>query len=513
MAKKKAKDVSDLFSEPKTESQITMENAQDLYNFLFEACNILRGPVSQDNFKDYITPILYYKRISDVYDEETKSALEESGGDKEYAALPEQHRFDIPEGCHWKDIRERTENLGAAIVGAMRGIELANPDTLYGVLSMFSSQKWTNKQNLTDGKIRDLIEHLSTRKLGNKDYPADLMGDAYEILLKKFADDSKAQAGEFYTPRSVVQLLIRILDPKPGESVYDPACGSGGMLIEAVHHMNHSNLCCGKIFGQEKNVTNAAIAKMNLFLHGAADFNIMQGDTLREPKILAGGELAKFDCVIANPPFSLEKWGSVEWSSDKFGRNIWGTPSDSCGDYAWIQHMIKSMGPGNSRMAVVMPQGILFRGNEEGNIRKKLVESDKVEAVVTLGDKLFYGTGLSPCFLIIRNLKPAEHSARILMIDATKILTQKRAQNILSQEDVDRIFHLYTDYKDVEDYAKVVTLDDVKAKEYNLSPNRYVDYHKEEVKPYAEVLAEFKAAIQAVKDAEAEFIRIMQEES
>ena len=513
MAKKKAKDVSDLFSEPKTESQIKMENAQDLYNFLFEACNILRGPVSQDNFKDYITPILYYKRISDVYDEETQSALEESGGDKEYAALPEQHRFDIPEGCHWKDIRERTENLGAAIVGAMRGIELANPDTLYGVLSMFSSQKWTNKQNLTDGKIRDLIEHLSTRKLGNKDYPADLMGDAYEILLKKFADDSKAQAGEFYTPRSVVQLLIRILDPKPGESVYDPACGSGGMLIEAVHHMNHSNLCCGKIFGQEKNVTNAAIAKMNLFLHGAADFNIMQGDTLREPKILAGGELAKFDCVIANPPFSLEKWGSVEWSSDKFGRNIWGTPSDSCGDYAWIQHMIKSMGPGNSRMAVVMPQGILFRGNEEGNIRKKLVESDKLEAVVTLGDKLFYGTGLSPCFLIIRNLKPAEHSARILMIDATKILTQKRAQNILSQEDVDRIFHLYTDYKDVEDYAKVVTLDDVKAKEYNLSPNRYVDYHKEEVKPYAEVLAEFKAAIQAVKDAEAEFIRIMQEES
>ena len=513
MAKKKAKDVSDLFSEPKTESQIKMENAQDLYNFLFEACNILRGPVSQDNFKDYITPILYYKRISDVYDEETQSALEESGGDKEYAALPEQHRFDIPEGCHWNDIRERTENLGAAIVGAMRGIELANPDTLYGVLSMFSSQKWTNKQNLTDGKIRDLIEHLSTRKLGNKDYPADLMGDAYEILLKKFADDSKAQAGEFYTPRSVVQLLIRILDPKPGESVYDPACGSGGMLIEAVHHMNHSNLCCGKIFGQEKNVTNAAIAKMNLFLHGAADFNIMQGDTLREPKILAGGELAKFDCVIANPPFSLEKWGSVEWSSDKFGRNIWGTPSDSCGDYAWIQHMIKSMGSGNSRMAVVMPQGILFRGNEEGNIRKKLVESDKVEAVVTLGDKLFYGTGLSPCFLIIRNLKPAEHSARILMIDATKILTQKRAQNILSQEDVDRIFQLYTDYKDVEDYAKVVTLEDVKAKEYNLSPNRYVDYHKEEVKPYAEVLAEFKAAIQAVKDAEAEFIRIMQEES
>lgn len=497
---------------PKTERELRIENVQGLYNYLYEACNILRGPVSQDNFKDYITPILYFKRISDVYDEETQIALEESNGDKEYAALPEQHRFDIPEDCHWKDVRERTENLGAAIVGAMRGIELANPDTLYGVLSMFSSQKWTNKQNLTDGKIRDLIEHLSTRRLGNKDYPADLMGDAYEILLKKFADDSKAQAGEFYTPRPVVQLLVRILDPKPGESVYDPACGSGGMLIEAVHHMNHSNLCCGRIFGQEKNVTNAAIAKMNLFLHGASDFNIMQGDTLRDPKILAGGEIAKFDCVIANPPFSLEKWGSIEWSSDKYSRNIWGTPSDSCGDYAWIQHMIKSMAGGNSRMAVVMPQGVLFRGNEEGNIREKLVKSDKIEAVVTLGDKLFYGTGLSPCFLIIRNLKPAEHSARVLMIDATKILTQKRAQNILEQKDVDRIYDLYNNYENVEDFSKVVTLEEIAAKDFNLSPNRYIDYHKEEVRPYAEVLAEFKAAIQAVKDAEAEFSRLMKEE-
>lgn len=513
MAKKKEKSTNpDLFSAPKTEQEIKLENVQALYNYLYEACNILRGPVSQDNFKDYITPILYFKRISDVYDEETESALQESGGDEEYASLPEQHSFDIPEGCHWKDVRERTENLGAAIVGAMRGIELANPDTLYGVLSMFSSQKWTNKQNLTDGKIRDLIEHLSTRKLGNKNYPADLMGDAYEILLKKFADDSKAQAGEFYTPRSVVQLLVRILDPKPGESVYDPACGSGGMLIEAVHHMNHSNLCCGRIFGQEKNVTNAAIAKMNLFLHGASDFNIMQGDTLRDPKILAGGEIAKFDCVIANPPFSLEKWGSVEWSSDKYSRNIWGAPSDSCGDYAWIQHMIKSMAGGNSRMAVVMPQGVLFRGNEEGNIREKLVKSDKVEAVVTLGDKLFYGTGLSPCFLIIRNLKPAEHSARVLMIDATKILTQKRAQNVLEQKDVDRIYELYSNYEDVEDFSKVVTLEEIASKDFNLSPNRYIDYHKEEIRPYAEVLAEFKAAIQAVKDAEAEFSRLMKEE-
>ena len=223
MVRKKKETSTRLSDTPKTAQELKLEGVQNLYNFLFEACNILRGPVSQDNFKDYITPILYYKRISDVYDEETEAALEESGGDMEYATLPEQHRFVIPDGCHWQDVRERTENLGAAIVGAMRGIELANPDTLYGVLSMFSAQKWTDKKNLSDGKIRDLIEHLSTRKLGNKDYPTDLMGDAYEILLKKFADDSKAKAGEFYTPSSVVQVLVRILDPQPGESVYDTA--------------------------------------------------------------------------------------------------------------------------------------------------------------------------------------------------------------------------------------------------------------------------------------------------
>lgn len=486
----------------------SIDSVSDLFNFLFEACNILRGPVSQDNFKDYITPILYYKRISDVYDEETEAALEESGGDQEYATLPEQHRFVIPEGCGWSDVRERSENLGAAIVGAMRKIELANPDTLYGVLSTFSAQKWTDKKNLPDGKIRDLIEHLSTRRLGNKDYPADLMGDAYEILLKRFADDSKAKAGEFYTPRPVVQLLVRILDPQPGETVYDPACGSGGMLIEAVHHMHHDNLCCGSIFGQEKNVVNAAIAKMNLFLHGASDFNIMQGDTLRNPKILSGGELATFDCVIANPPFSLKKWGATEWSNDKYGRNIWGTPSDSCGDFAWIQHMIGSMGRGNSRMAVVMPQGVLFRDDEKG-IREKLIKSDLIEAVVTLGDKLFYGTGLSPCFLVLRRIKKADHSSRILMVDGSKILTPRRAQNILSPEDVDSLYELYTNYTDKEDFSKVVTLKDIEAKDWNLSPNRYIDYHKEEVRPYAEVLQEFKDALLAVQKAEAEFRSII----
>lgn len=492
-----------------TENRTT---SQELYNFIFEACNILRGPVSQDNFKDYITPLLYYKRLSDVYDEETEEALAISGGDAEYAALPEQHRFDIPDGCHWKDVRERTENVGAALVGAMRQIELANPDTLYGVLSIFSSQKWTDKRVLSDERISNLIEHMSKRKLGNQNYSNDLMGDAYEIMLKKFADDSKAQAGEFYTARPVVKLLVNILDPKPGESVYDPACGSGGMLIESVRHMKNDSLCCGNIFGQEKNVTNAAIAKMNLFLHGASDFNIMQGDTLRDPKILQGGTVAQFDCVIANPPFSLKKWGETEWRNDKYGRNIWGTPKDKVGaDFAWIQHMVKSMKIGTGRMAVVMPQGVLYRGKEEGEMRKKLVQTDLLEAVITLGDKLFFGTQLSPCILIFRRHKESTHSARVLMIDATKILTVKRAQNELSPDNVREIYQHYIDYTNKNDVSCVATIDEIASKDFSLLPSRYIQYTQEEQESYDSIKARFAAAVKAVRDAEELFNRLMKQ--
>ncbi len=489
-----------------------LTGAQDLYDFLYKACDYLRGPVGHESFKDYLTPLLYYKRLSDVWDEEYAAALEESGGDVEYARLPEQHLFVIPEGCHWEEVRQRGENLGAAIVEALRLIEQANPDTLYGVLSAFSTANFTDKSIISDERFRNLVEHLSRSRLGNRDYPADLMGDAYEILLKKFADESKAKAGEFYTPRSVVRLLVRILDPKPGERVYDPACGSGGMLIEAVHHTKNSKLSLGLVFGQEQNPMNAAIAKMNLFLHGATDFCIMQGDTLRSPKILQGGGLATFDCVIANPPFSLDNWGAAGWASDPYGRNLWGTPPPSNGDYAWIQHMVKSLRPGRGRMAVVLPQGVLFRGGAEGEIRKRLVGSDLVEAVIALGDKIFYGTQLSPCILVLRWVKPAGHVNRILMVDGTKILTPCRAQNVLSDADVDRLYALYSDFRDVEDFARVVTREQVAAKDYDLSVNKYVEYHRETARPYAEVKADFDAALAGVRAATERFRALLRRE-
>ena len=492
----------------KKDSTKSIDSVSDLFNFLYEACNILRGPIGQDSFKEYVTPILYFKRISDVWDEETEQALAESGGDVEYASLPELHRFVIPEGCHWQDLRERTENLGSAIVESMRMIERANPTTLYGVLSTFSKAQWTDKTVLTDSRLKDLIEHMSKVKLGNANYPADLMGDAYEILLKKFADLSKAKAGEFYTPRAIVKLLVRILDPKPGESIYDPACGSGGMLIEAAHYMHYSTLCCGRLYGQEKNVTNAAIAKMNLFLHGAADFNIMQGDTLRDPKIVQNGKLAQFDNVLANPPFSLDKWGLIcgsltnsaamhgEATSFKW-RLCLGAAYDCIYETRHRAHRCCSA------------PGVLFRGQEEYELRKQLVKTDKLECVITLVNNLFYGAGIPACLMILETANQRRRLAKVLMIDASSIFTAKRAQNELSPENVDQIYKLYADYADVEETAKVVTLREIEEKDYILSVNRYIERKAAEVKPYEEVKAEFKQSYENMVAAEAKFRELL----
>ena len=333
-----------------------------LESHLWEAANILRGPVDAADFKTYIFPLLFFKRISDVYDEELSNALGESQGDMEFALFPENHRFQIPSDCHWQEVRARSENLGHALHQAMRGIEQANPDTLHGI---FGDAQWTNKDRLSDALLKDLIEHFSALNLGNENCRADVLGQSYEYLIKKFADLTNKKAGEFYTPRPVVSLMVRILAPEAGDTVYDPACGTGGMLLEALHHVKEQggdeNLMLGNLYGQEKNLTTSAIARMNLFLHGAEDFYVERGDTLRQPAYYSGDGLARFDCVIANPPFSLEKWGDDLWTADPYGRNFAGLPPAKSGDFAWVQHMIRSMAPKTGRMAVVLPHGVLFR--------------------------------------------------------------------------------------------------------------------------------------------------------
>ena len=476
--------------------------SQKLFSHLFEACNILRGPINQDEYKSYVTPILFFKRISDVYDEETQEALETSGGDEEFASFAENHRFIIPENCHWNDVREKTHNIGSAIINAMTGIERANPKTLSGVFSSFDDANWADKSKLSDERLKDLVEHMSKIKVGNKNYSDDVMGDSYEYLIKKFADMSKKNAGEFYTPRSIVKLLINFIKPQDGDTVYDGAMGTGGMLIEAIRHMKYTQSSYGKIYGQEKNLATSAIGRMNLFLHGARDFNVVQGDTLRNPGFLKRGSLQTFDCVIANPPFSLKNWGAEAFSSDIYGRNIWGCPSDSCADFAWLQHMVSSMDPKNGRCAIILPQGVLFHGGKDGEMRQKLVESDKLEAVVTFVSGVFYSTGVSACALILNNNKPAEHKNKICLIDASNIYTPKRAQNIMTDDDIQQVCDLYADYKDVIEKCKIVTLDDIKAKDYTLSVNSYIEKKQQETIDPTVVKKEFLEALSAVTTAE-----------
>ena len=486
------------------DAELTVEEttSKKLFNHLFEACSILRGPINQDEFKSYVIPILFFKRISDVYDEEYADALAFSGGDTEYAEAADMHSFVIPEGCHWEDVHAVSQNVGKAIVKAMTGIEKANPDTLSGVFSSFDDATWTDKNKLTDERLKNLIEHMSLIKVGNKNYSADIMGDSYEFLIKKFADMSKKNAGEFYTPRTIVKLMVDLLDPQPGETVYDPACGTGGMLIEAIKHMKNDRLAWGRIYGQENNLSTSAIARMNLYLHGAKDIQIKQGDTLRSPLFLEKGKLKTFDCVLANPPFGMEKWGSAQFENDIYGRNIWGCPTDSSADFAWLQHMVKSMDPTTGRCAVVLPQGVLFHSGKEGDMREKLVRSDKLEAVITLASGVFYSTGVSACILFLNNKKVYKHKGRICLIDGTKIYTQKRAQNELSPNDVKTLYGLYTDYTDVIDRCRIVTIQDVEDAGFDLSVRRYIKKKEQKTVPPAIVRRNYFAALEAVRTAE-----------
>ncbi len=447
-----------------------------LESHLWEAANILRGPVDAADFKTYIFPLLFFKRISDVYDEEFQVALDESGGDRDYAAFAENHRFLIPEGCHWRDVRAHTENVGQALQRALREIEKANQRTLYGI---FGDAQWTNKERLSDALLCDLIDHFSRLPLPNRAVDADILGQAYEYLIKKFADATNKKAGEFYTPRSVVRLLVNILDPQPGETIYDPAAGTAGMLLGAVQHVQEAGgdvkLLWGKLFGQERNLTTSSIARINLFLHGIEDFQIVRGDTLRQPAFFDGDRLATFDCVIANPPFSLERWGEEIWAYDPYGRNFAVLPPSSSGDYAWVQHMLRSMAPGRGRMAVVLPHGALFRMGAEGKIRRKILEMDLLEAVIGLGPNLFYGTGLAAAILVFRARKQSTRAGQVLFIDGSALYRKGRNQNTLEPEHAEQMLALYREYRDAPGAARVATLAEIERNDWNLNIQRYVE--------------------------------------
>ncbi len=490
----------------------TIVTLSTLESHLWEAANILRGsPVDRTDWKSYILPLMFFKRICDVWDEEYQEAVNTYGED-----FADEHRFQVPEGCHWNDVREKPSNVGTALQNAMRGIEAANQSHLYGV---FGDAQWTNKDRLPDALLKDLLEHFSALNFGNAYVNTDIIGDGYEFLIKKFADATNNKAGEFYTPRSVVRLLVDILDPQENETIYDPACGTGGMLLGAVEHVRSRGgdprTFYGKLYGQEKNLTTASVARMNLVLHGMEDFVIERGDTLRNPVYTdpSTGGLATFDCVIANPPFSLEQWGREIWENDPWGRSFAGLPTDSNGDFAWVQHMVKSMAEKRGRMAVVLPQGALFRGGVEGQIRQYLLKQDWVETVIGLAPNLFYGTGLAACILILKKKKSKQRIGKVLIVDGSSLFRKGRAQNYLDPEHGTQILEWTQKFEDVQDRARVVSLKEIEQEDWTLNISRYVlPPIGEDIPPLDVAIAEFKAAWEKAKAAENKLRELLEKE-
>ena len=445
---------------------------QQLESYLWGAATLLRGTIDAGEYKQFIFPLLFYKRLCDVYDEETVKALKESGGDEQFAQFPENHRFQIPSESQWREIRKVNRDVGSALQKAMRNIETANPDKLFGI---FGDSQWTNKDRLSDTMLRDLIEHFSALELTIKNLPEDELGQGYEYLIKKFADDSGHTAAEFYTNRTVVHLMTEMLDVQPGESVYDPTCGSGGMLLSCITHLRRAgkewrNM---KLYGQERNLMTSSIARMNCFLHGIEDFRIERGDTLAEPKLVEGDRLQRFDVVLANPPYSIKQWDRDAFSSDSWGRNLFGVPPQGRADYAFQQHILQSLKPKTGRCAVLWPHGILFR-NEEDDIRQKLIESDYIEAVIGLGPNLFYNSSMQSCIVICRTNKAPKQKRKILFIDAVNEVTRERTQSFLTRAHIDRVVQALRTFNSEEGFAKAATLDEIKDNHWSLNIPLYV---------------------------------------
>jgi len=443
----------------------------ELRTYLWNSAVLLRTHIDAGSYKQYIFPLLFFKRISDVYDEEC-AAVRAAYGDEEALDFPENHRFAVPSGSHWRDIREVHENVGLAIVDAFRAIERANVEKLSGV---FGDGAWTNKNRLPDELLKNLIEHFSTLTLSIENCPEDELGQGYEYLIRKFADDSGHTAQEFYTNRTVVHLMTEMLKPQPGEAIYDPTSGSAGMLISAIAYLKAQgkewrNV---KIYGQEINALTSAIARMNLFLHGIKDFQIVNDDTLIAPSFIEDGQLRQFDMIVANPPYSINQWNRAAFAADKYGRNFLGTPPQGRADYAFFQHILKSLDPETGRCAVLFPHGVLFR-KEEATLREELIRSDLVECVIGLGANLFYNSPMEACIIICRTKKLPDRRGRILIINAIQEVTRKHAQSWLDDTHIKKIAEAYEQYADADGFSKVITGADAEDNGWSLSIPLYV---------------------------------------
>lgn len=444
----------------------------ELKSYLWNSAVLLRTHIDAGSYKQYIFPLMFFKRISDVYDEECADILKEYDGEEEAIEWEENHRFNVPKGYHWKDVRSVSENVGVAIIDAFRAIERANPEKLLGV---FGDGAWTNKNRLPDKLLKDLIEHFSSKTLSMKNCPEDELGQGYEYLIKKFADDSGHTAQEFYTNRTVVHLMTEMLKPQTGESIYDPTCGSAGMLISAIAYLKQQGLEWRnvKAYGQEINALTSAIGRMNLFLHGVKDFKIVNDDTLKKPAFVEHGELMQFDLVLANPPYSIKQWDRESFSSDKYGRHFLGTPPQGRADYAFFQHILKSLDQKTGRCAILFPHGVLFR-DEEREMREKLVKKDLVECVIGIGKNLFFNSPMEACIIICRSQKVHVRKGRVLFINAKNEVTRKNSESYLEEDHIQKIAQTYADFRVEEGFSSIATIEQIIDYDSKLSIPLYV---------------------------------------
>lgn len=478
---------------------------QELESRLWAAANALRGPVDPADFKTYVFPMLFWKWISDTWVYEHGEALKKYGDDLDDEVEADYHRFEMPKGTLWNQVTGTVVNLGASIAKTFQRIEKANPKSLAGV---FGDASWGNKERIPESALLGLIQAFNQTRLDPSTVSHDLLGAGYEYLLKNFADESGKKAGEFFTPREVVNLLVGILQPEPGESVYDPTCGSGGMLVATINQLresgkDHRTL---RVYGQEINLTTASIARMNLFLHEIEDFEIKRGDTLRSPAFKdTRGAVRTFDVVIANPPFSLANWGADRWAADP--RAFCGVPPAKNGDFAFVQHMVSSMNPGTGRVGVVMPHGVLFRGGAEAKIRQCLIKEDHLEAVVGLPPNLFYSTSIPACLLIFRDQKPVERKNHVLFIDGSGRFDKGKNQNVMSEDHVKDLIDAYRTGQDPdgEDGAEVrlVPIEEIESNGFDLNIGRYIKVAAEEAADLGAALVAYADARQRRIDAEA----------
>lgn len=464
----------------RSENNLSKLTLQELEAHLWKSADILRGSVDSSDYKNYIFGLLFLKRLSDVSEEQKNNLIKEHG--EEIGTLladdPDQYQFFVPNAAQWEEIRKHAEDIGSAINVAFEALENENT-TLEGVLTPID---FNRKEVLTDSVLQRLLQHFSLLDLRNENLSEpDMLGRAYEYLIKMFADDAGKKGGEFYTPSKVVELIVKLIKPEEGMRVYDPTCGSGGMLIQSIDYVKEhgGNPQSLSLFGQEKNLGTWSIAKMNLLLHGLPDHRIEKGDTIRQPKLIEDGEIMLFDRVIANPPFSLKEWGREEAEHDPYGRFQYGIPPKNAGDYAFIQHMVASL-KSKGMAGVVMPHGVLFRGGAEGKIRQGLLESDILEAVVGLPSHLFYGTGIPACILIFNRNKAEERKGNVLFIAAEDEFQEGKNQNTLRDKDIEKIVSAFDTYEDIEKYARVVSLEEIKNNDYNLNITRYIDKSEEE---------------------------------